>query len=174
MFAAGSTRCFFCWCYERLDVATQNQFDEMATLRQTHHRRLQLLQLLAAQRGYSTPVEVKAEIQDIEQQIKQIDQASGKLQIQEARFLARALPPSCDGEYTSGDEVLDRLDSMGRYVLNVEDAVHREVGALLRLIDTRSMADDLHRTARQKIVDRQAIIIILLLISLVAVLLIKL
>jgi len=119
-------------------------------------------------------VEVKAEIQDIEQQIKQIDQASGKLQIQEARFLARALPPSCDGEYTSGDEVLDRLDSMGRYVLNVEDAVHREVGALLRLIDTRSMADDLHRTARQKIVDRQAIIIILLLISLVAVLLIKL
>lgn len=155
-----------------MDAETQSQINDLVELRDAHRRRKKHLELHAATIGMSTSPELTIEIEDIESRIEDVERSILRLRYQEARMIASIVPNDTVTDIT--DIALhDRVSAIGNYVLNVESAVHKEMAALLRILDDNTVYDAKQRINRQNKTDFLSYSIIILLFLTLVVLLLK-
>jgi len=154
-----------------LDGETQSQIEDLVELREAHKRRKKHLELQVASLGLAAPTHIAIELESAVDSIHAIEMTLARLRKVEVRKIAAILPNSLE-EDIRNVELHDRLNAIGHYVVNVESAIHKEIGGVLRLFDIHNIADETQRLARQKRVDHInfAIIALLFLIFLVLVL----
>lgn len=156
-----------------MDAETQHQIAHLIALRETHTKHLHVLELQAATLGMTAPTTIQVQIDELHEKIALLEREITKLSVAEAQWLQRIVPPVDDnGDYSSGDDMTDRLLLIGRYVVNIETAVHREMAAIFRLLDQQDEQDRIERHKRQRRVDLfYAIIIIMLVVIVLAIIL---
>lgn len=154
-----------------MDAETKSQVNDLTELRDTHRKRLHVLQRQKAELGRSTPPEIETEIERIEAQIREIDKTITKLYLAEARWMARVRPPLAGDEFTTGDDQADQILAVSRHITNLEDSIRAEVGGLYRLLQINDDRDQAERRRRQLRTDLfYAIIVVILVLVLVSLL----
>lgn len=132
-----------------LNVETQSQIDDLTELRDAYRRRLKELMLTAATMGAQTLPHINIEIENIEGKVNEIERTIGRLHATEGAWLARMLPIEGDGPAATPAEIEQQFAAIGRYVFQLEDAVHKEVGGIYHLIETERQIDGRDRRTRQ-------------------------
>lgn len=155
-----------------VDAETQSQINDLVELRDAHRRRKKHLELHAATIGMSTSPELAIEIEDIESRIEDVEKSILRLRYQEAKMIA-SIVPNNKTENITDVALHDRVSAIGNYVLNVESAVHKEMAALLRILDDNTVYDAKQRVSRQRKTDFINYSIIILLFLALIVLLLK-
>lgn len=154
-----------------MDEATQQQVDDLWRVRKAHERRLAELEVSAAITGRATEVSITIEIQDIKVKVSNIDRAIRRLHQREADVLASILTRKDDEGNVIETSVEDRLDAIANYTLGIETSLHKEMGALILMLDDTDREEREERKRRQKKTDRKDYIIIGLMVLVVLVLL---
>lgn len=155
-----------------MDAETQSQIDDLVQLREVHKRRKQHLELQIVTLGLAAPAHLIIEAENAVSSILAIEATITRLRQIEVRALAAILPNALQNDI-SDVAIHERFTAVANYVLDVESAIHKEAGAILRLIDNNSMVDEKQRKSRQKRVDTINIAIVVLLFSIFVVLLLK-
>jgi t-SNARE complex subunit (syntaxin) len=155
-----------------LDAETQSQIDDLIELREAHKRRKRHLEVQLALLGISAGATMEIDLESANESILAIEATLTRLRQVEVRHLASILPNSIDPDVANVD-LHNRLNAISHYVLGVENAIHKEIGAVLRLFDTHNMVDEKQRKSRQKRVDVINIAIVILLFLIFVVLLLK-
>lgn len=155
-----------------MDAETQSQINDLVQLREAHRRRKQHLDVQIAIMGIAADPYLSIEAESIEANIVGIESSLARLRLEQARQIASILPNDLQGNITDVD-LHERLNAIGNYVLGVESTIHKEIGSMLRLVDTHNLADEGKRVNRQKRVDLIYWTIIILLFLNIIVLLLK-
>jgi hypothetical protein len=155
-----------------LDAETQSQINDLVEVRDAHKKRLKHLAIQAAYEGLSIEPAISIEIEQIEARVLGIEEVIARLRQREVRLIASIVPNSTVDNITDID-LHDRVSAIGNYVMDVETAIHKEMGALMRIFDLYSIADEAQRVARQKRLDLFIVIVIVLLLSNIIILFFK-
>jgi hypothetical protein len=170
--AVGASPPFFLLVEILPDGETQSQINDLVDVRDAHRRRKKHLEIQQALTGISVKPEIAIEIENIDSRIIAIESTIARLRQVEVRLIA-AIVPNDTVENIADVDLHERLNAIGYYVLNVETAIHKEMGALMRLFDIYGIADEKQRVIRQRRLDIYIGVIIVLLLITIVVLLLK-
>lgn len=154
------TLCLQVWSYEIADLTAN-----LVELTNAHEDRLTVLRLQAAQYGRSTPAEIKTEIASIERELIEIADRIARNERLETKWLSRIQQPATASAGDLDPQIANQVAAVGRYVVDLQESVSRESGAIIRLLSRSGDEDAAERRRRQRMTNLFYVVITLLVLT---------